>query len=278
MDLAQVQRNTVTELSKHIAAASIIEARCPLDHGKHYATPLSGVRLGTLNILPAEPQHLVLSHVDIATLFTFRQVNQSAMRLVNTMTNYKKAVLSAPSALRMAIAIGVHHNYTISVLFRALCDRHCADCGKLTHFLDVVTLRRICLSLNGRCDSRLPPVNTAKELPASLPSIDDTKLTSLYETCTKFTPIPGRYTMQRKFRRCETRVTELIPRHSVFFDSNGVPEFKTALLNASAIPPQWGLSDGLPLKNVLLKSMTAVLAPWLKKASMKAEMGVWCPI
>ncbi|KAF2821560.1 hypothetical protein CC86DRAFT_254921, partial [Ophiobolus disseminans] len=151
------QQKTLTELRKQISDTSILEVKCPLDHGRHDANPELGATLGTLCALPVELQQTVLSFLDINSLLVFRRVSRSAMGLVNALIDYHKVVTTAPDAIRMALAIRTHHYHTITELFEALCVRECADCGTLTHYIDLVTLRRVCLSLNRHCNHTLAP-------------------------------------------------------------------------------------------------------------------------
>jgi hypothetical protein len=55
MDFAQLQNSTVAHLKRHIVDESVLEARCPLDHGKHSFQLPADASLGALDALQIRP-------------------------------------------------------------------------------------------------------------------------------------------------------------------------------------------------------------------------------
>ena len=88
-ELKKLQTTSTWILNEHILDPEILRKRCPLDHGRHTLTPIHD--LGTLSRLPIELQHHILGEADLASLFTFRRVNQSALVTVNGVIEYGKA-------------------------------------------------------------------------------------------------------------------------------------------------------------------------------------------
>lgn len=72
-------------------SCDVLYTRCPLDYGRHPVDPIkSKVGLGKLDKLPTELQHQILLDVDVRTLLGFRRVNQSAMKAVDGILEWKK--------------------------------------------------------------------------------------------------------------------------------------------------------------------------------------------
>jgi len=275
----QLHQDTITELRKHIGDASILTLRCPLDHGKHDATPHDDATLGSLCALPTELRHLVFSFLDIRSLLVFRRVSKLAMSLVNAMTEYHKVVTNTPDALRMAIAIRVHHQYTISELFDALCTRKCADCGTLTQYLDVFRLRRVCLSLNGFCQGLRPSVQVSAEhrrFRILRPIMEQIygNVDAALDRLPTFTPIPGRYSAERRFGHGGVGFHDNLTTSFLCFDPNGVPQFEAALSVHTATT----FRTTAELNGIMRKSMSLVIAPWLDSKNMGSASGVQCSI
>ncbi|EDU42685.1 F-box domain containing protein [Pyrenophora tritici-repentis] len=279
MDFVRLQQETFEHLREGIVDEDALETRYPLDYGNQDFT-LSleyDVSLGALDALPIELQQKVLSFLDIKALLVFRRVSKPALSLVNTLLEYQKIVMNAPMALRMSIAIGMHENYTISQLFDALCERGCADCGTLAHYICLFTCSRLCLSQNGCCPGKLAP-RILLDLPVQ---DDDGSIQSdmqvenapdnwVPEHVPRFTPVPGTYFVSRplcKYGSTHT-LTKIRP-GNVFIDMN-------AFDNGKKFVSQYIDSED-QVMNVLYKTISVVVAPWLSKTSMSFECGMQCP-
>lgn len=71
-----------------------LEFRCPLDNGRHDLNPASG-DLGQLpNIL--ELMELIIKHLDIPSLTTFRRASKRAMQMVDATFEYQQIMKLAP--------------------------------------------------------------------------------------------------------------------------------------------------------------------------------------
>lgn len=84
--------------SKEIRAldAQDLERKCPLDNGKHDVTATSTDQGHRTFSLPAELLWLIIKHMDIPTLTTFRRVSKHAMSLVDETLEYKHIMKQAP--------------------------------------------------------------------------------------------------------------------------------------------------------------------------------------
>lgn len=71
-----------------------LEIHCPLDNGRHGFGPISQ-DLGTLSI-PPELVWLIINHLDIPSLTTFRRVSKRAMHMVDTTLEYQQIMNRAP--------------------------------------------------------------------------------------------------------------------------------------------------------------------------------------
>lgn len=71
-----------------------LEIHCPLDNGRHDLKTASQ-DLGNLSI-PSELVGLVINHMDIPTLTTFRRVSKYAMKMVDSTFEYQQIMNRAP--------------------------------------------------------------------------------------------------------------------------------------------------------------------------------------
>lgn len=73
-----------------------LEVRCPLDNGRHDITAAATNQdLGMLS-LPPELVWLIIKHLDIPSLTTFRRVSKRAMHMVDTAFEYQDIMKRAP--------------------------------------------------------------------------------------------------------------------------------------------------------------------------------------
>lgn len=71
-----------------------LEFRCPLDNGRHDLSSASG-DLGELpNLL--EMMELIIKHLDIPSLTTFRRASKRAMQMVDATFEYQQIMKLAP--------------------------------------------------------------------------------------------------------------------------------------------------------------------------------------
>ncbi|EMD63863.1 hypothetical protein COCSADRAFT_172107 [Bipolaris sorokiniana ND90Pr] len=252
----------------------MLSCRVQLDHGKHDCTYSPTATLGILYTFPIELQQRIVSHLDVKSLLVFRRVSKPAMSLVNSLLEYKKIMIHAPMALRMAIAIKTHHRFTISDLFAALCQRHCEDCGILAHYICLFTCRRICLSQEKYCEGSLAPCVT---IPSS--GGDYIITCGLFEynsmifripnNAPRFSPVPGFHMNARIAGKVDHFNKIDINSRDSYVDMNYVvPGLKKYLPESLRVVTEE--------KMVMMKSVSAVVAPWMSKRSLDAEYGMQC--
>ncbi|KAK3389675.1 hypothetical protein B0H63DRAFT_102925 [Podospora didyma] len=119
-----------------------LDARCPLDNGRHAVRPKTSV--GQLDLLPAELINQLLGILDIPTLTTFRRVNQRAMFLVDSLPPYRRLWMSCPSILRAVVSINAA-SFSCETLFRTLTKEKCESCSLFGgYYLYLITCKRVC--------------------------------------------------------------------------------------------------------------------------------------
>lgn len=71
-------------------------SKCPLDNGRHdFSIQPDSPDLGRL-ALPLELMEVILKHLDIPSLTTFRRVSKRAMDMVDSTSEYKEVFSKAP--------------------------------------------------------------------------------------------------------------------------------------------------------------------------------------
>lgn len=78
--------------------AQNLELRCPLDNGRHDITVADGDQHENVCALPLprELVHLIIKHLDILSLTTFRRVSKRAMQMVDGTFEYQQIMKRAP--------------------------------------------------------------------------------------------------------------------------------------------------------------------------------------
>ncbi|KAK7515044.1 uncharacterized protein IWZ02DRAFT_484055 [Phyllosticta citriasiana] len=114
----------------------------PLYHGHAVKEPQQS--LGALDTVPLELIQSTLSLVDIPTLQNFRKVNRRALKVVDSMPEYKAVATYAPNALRGIQSIEADRWSTCESLYKALCTAECETCGDFGGFLYLLTCKRVC--------------------------------------------------------------------------------------------------------------------------------------
>ena len=117
--------------------------RCPLDNGLHTLAPKFS--LGDLDLLPLEVLTPVLVQLDLETRTAFRQVNQRAMQIVDSIPEYQIILATAPGALRAVLGLKTGLWISCQLLYNKLCTRKCKHCHKVVVYLYLVTCERVCI-------------------------------------------------------------------------------------------------------------------------------------
>ncbi|KAM7209810.1 hypothetical protein V8F06_014808 [Rhypophila decipiens] len=119
-----------------------LEARYPLDNGRHLVLP--NTPIGDINRLPLELINQVLGRLDIPTLTTFRRVNQRAMHLVDSLPSYRRIWTTCPDILRAAVSLNAN-SFSCDTIFKTLIREKCEFCGEFFGgYLSLITCTSIC--------------------------------------------------------------------------------------------------------------------------------------
>jgi len=119
-----------------------LETRCPLDNGRH--TTRARYSLGQLDDLPSEIITAILLSLDLVTLTTFRRVNNRAMELVDSLTEYTKVIKHCPNVLRAILCLGAT-SFDLKRLHSTLSSSRCAACHDgFGNYLYLITCERVC--------------------------------------------------------------------------------------------------------------------------------------
>ncbi|KAI1770009.1 hypothetical protein F4818DRAFT_450600 [Hypoxylon cercidicola] len=118
--------------------------------------PPPTTNVGVLTALPPELLQEILSQLDLCSLMHFRQVNRSAVDLVNSLTQYKAINTHAPNALRGILSIETGRWITCRTLYEKLCTPGCEQCGDFGGYLYLLTCKRVCFLCFSRDKLYLP--------------------------------------------------------------------------------------------------------------------------
>jgi len=154
-------------------------------------------------------------------------------------------------------------------------------------FLDMCRLERVCLSVNGICDSKSAPVGL-ESLQESFPDIEFTP--SLLAMIPSFSIIPKTYSIARHaevwgghdhFTYVPDSRTYIIESRKPLYDMDAaytiiMEQDKKKDLKAP-LRANPALKDRRrPWQRILERSASCVIAPWLKKNSMVSEWATFC--
>ncbi|KAK3337776.1 hypothetical protein B0T19DRAFT_82409 [Cercophora scortea] len=227
-----------------------LEARCPLDNGRHILQPKT--RVGQLDRLPIELINQVLGMLDIPTLTNFRRVNQRAMHLVDSLPQYRRLWTFCPNILRAAISINAA-SFSCETLFQTLTREKCESCGSFGGYLYLITCKRVCYFCFTRRKEYFPVSLTLAARQAKLQK-------KAFSHLPQVLSLPGRYTAIAKLSR--HRVT-LIDRQALFHLSEEAEMLNKRIDYMTTEPRRY---------------MSIVAAPRLDVHHQKAEWGLFCAL
>ncbi|GKZ32522.1 hypothetical protein AbraIFM66950_001991 [Aspergillus brasiliensis] len=238
----------------------------PRDH-KHVRKSLTQTleapssSLGQLDILHLELIHEICVHLDIESLFRFRQASRLAHQCVSTSRFYRETTTHALDALCILQRTKLAKQFTLPELFTAICTRDCQLCSSFGGFLFLPTLLRCCFScihLN-----RLPelvPFTDAKWYVSSKAKTLS-KLSSLANFHPTLRTLPGIYSMREvpiKGRRELVTMDEII-----------------RTVGSRPTPDEQGVwTSARSYSNLPFMATTAL--PWFNRVKGRLEEGVCC--
>lgn len=227
-----------------------LDARCPLDNGRHVILPKTSV--GQLDLLPVELIDQVLRMLDIPTLTTFRRVNQRAMHLVDSLPPYRRLWTSCPNILRAVVGIN-GTSFSCETLFQALTREKCESCSLFGGYLYLITCKRVCYFCFTTRKEYFPVSLT---LAARQAKVQKKALSHLPQVLS----LPGRYTASAKLSKC--RVT-LVDRQALLHLSEAAETLNKRVDYATTEPRRY---------------MSIVAAPRISLHDQTAEWGLHCSL
>ena len=111
------------------------------------ATPFqrnSSVGLGSLNKLPIELLFNVFYHLDMCSLFKFRQINLRSRQMVDSLNQYQRVVSYGLNLLRALLRTRIAIDVTLLDFYQALCTKTCTLCGEFGGFISILAWKRCC--------------------------------------------------------------------------------------------------------------------------------------
>jgi hypothetical protein len=121
----------------------------PHQSGRHTA-------MGALSQLPLELLDLVLSDLDIQSLYHFRAVDRLSSMTVDPLGQHKIIVRQAPNTLRAALSTGIARYISLQKLYDTLCSDACVQCGDFAAFTYLLSCSRVCYICLREKDAFLP--------------------------------------------------------------------------------------------------------------------------
>jgi hypothetical protein len=108
--------------------------------GSKFAKLQSLVGLGSLDRLPLEVFHVIISSLDIATVHRLKGMNRMAYRIVNAHPQVRLLISETQQVLHGLFAVKLAHTVTVEALAAKLCESHCVECGRFGGYLYLLTL------------------------------------------------------------------------------------------------------------------------------------------
>ncbi|AEO53072.1 hypothetical protein MYCTH_2051335 [Thermothelomyces thermophilus ATCC 42464] len=216
-------------------------------------TPDTG--LGSLCRLPLELLHDVLLHLDIRSLFNFRQVNLSSRQTVDSLHQYQMVVSHGLNLLcallRTRLAIGI----SLLDFYHALCTKACTLCGEFGGFVSLLTWTRCCFAcLQGALETQVQTLAGIRKQ-FHLTKAELGRLRS-------FKTLPGIYSMEESVHKSRITVVSV---HQAKLVSGQQPHAAAA----QAQPANWG-------RNRKFNFMGACALPYYDRRTGRVEYEMSC--
>lgn len=106
-------------------------------------SPTTG--LGILDLLPHELQDIIITQIDLQSLFKFRQTSRSARKAVDAVRQYRIATAHGLKCVRALLHTGFAHCVTLLDFYKTLCSQRCESCHRFGEFIFFPTWTRVCL-------------------------------------------------------------------------------------------------------------------------------------
>ncbi|KAF4976998.1 hypothetical protein FZEAL_6418 [Fusarium zealandicum] len=96
-----------------------------------------------LDNLPVELRHIIISQLDLVSLYNLGRANKRSAELLYSHLEYNAIITHAWDAFRGALSIRVGH-ITCRELYKTLCTRNCQGCGDFGGYIYLLNLKRVC--------------------------------------------------------------------------------------------------------------------------------------
>jgi hypothetical protein len=221
------------------------------------ATPFPrtpNVGLGSLDQLPLELLHETLLHLDMHSLFKFRQTNLGSRQVVDCLKQYQLVVSHGLNLfcalLRTRVAMGT----SLLDMYVALCTKSCSLCDNFGGFVFLPTWKRCCM----KCLQQAPETQV-HSLAAVRKQLHLTK--AEVNQLVPFKTLPGKYTKDESVYK--SRVT-IVSVHQASLISRRQPQPL-----AQAQPANLA-------RNEKYRFMASCALPYYDKSTGKVEHGMSC--
>lgn len=266
-----------------------LERTCPLDLGHHSLDPQCA--LGMLDELPLEILSEILAQVDIRSLMDFRRVNQRAMQVVDSISQFRTIVRHCPNSLRGILSVEAGSYISCQDLYCTLRTSRCEKCDDFGGYIYVLDCSRVCFLCISERHEYLPL--SASDAIRSF-GINRMLLASLHS----MRSVPGCYSPNQ--RNCRTRLLLIdsesarragvarhgsvlaMEQHVARAASKSLEEYhKRVSQKAAGVPgpvprqPPSAMVRGKRTGDAR-RFMAAVHAPWVDMPTNSAEWGFHC--
>lgn len=159
MDLYKDLTYARVNLTDYTLDENHLERDCPLDNGRHNASPRHD--LGALERLPLELLQEAILYLDFETLASLRRVNARAMQVVDSVPTYRTILRQCPNIVRGLYSIRYAAFVSLAQLWSTLGRTKCVTCDDFGGYIYLLTCERVCF-LCFRNDARFYPLNVSE--------------------------------------------------------------------------------------------------------------------
>ena len=224
------------------------------------ATPFqrtSNAGLGSLDRLPPELLYDVLLHMDMQSLFNFRQTNLRSRLAVDSLKQYQMVVSHGLNLLCALLRTRLASGISLFDFYSALCTKVCALCGEFGGFMSLLTWTRCCFPcLHVALETQVQTLAVArKQFHLKKAQVD--QLRSLKT-------LPGRYTIWESEYKARIAVVSL---HQAILVSGQQPPAPPAIARTRSA--NWG-------RNKKFNFMASCALPYYDARTGGVEHGMSC--
>lgn len=218
------------------------------------ATPFrrnSNTGLGSLDRLPFDLLHDVLLHLDMHSLFKFRQINLGSRQTVDSLKQYQVVVSHGLNLLCALLRTQLATGVSLFVFYCALCTKACTLCGNFGGFISLLTWTRCCF----KCLQGAPQIQV--QTLAAVRKQFHLKKAEL-DQLRSFKTLPGIYSMEESVRKSRITVVSL----------------HQATLVSKPQPPT--LAQANSGRNQKFNFMGSCALPYYDRRTGRVERGISC--